>query len=320
MFDFHATQLNEVFLEALGSEEMRKEAEQKGAEFLRMQIYEDSFMERIMPAQTISPQMCDRDIHSPNLQVVIDKEFTDVKATTATFRGKADYEYVETERYAVQFHKIESPEYGLYEGELMSMRMPVQNLIRQHIAYHIRKKMDEVFIGMVNKAIADSGNVLTLSNEKRITPEVLVALRNILDAQGGDNGSYRQAATLLMTRAQFNNIYTWIQTNSQSGVATMPGITSGLTTDFWRDGYKYEMLNGLRVVTSVKSDLVKHNEIYVFTEPEQLGHHFTFNDDKFSIEKHHDEIKLKGYRSFSAAIGNNLACRKVVHGQDSYVD
>lgn len=320
MFDFHATQLNEVFLEALDNPEMKKEAQSKGAEFLRMQIYEDSFMERIMPAQTISPQMCDRTVDSPNYQVVIDKEFTDVKAVTATFRGKADYEYVEADRYAVQFHKIESPEYALFEGELRGYRMPVQNLIRQHIAFYIRKKMDEIFIGLSNKAINSSGNHLDLSqtDNTQLTPELLASLRNVIDAQGSDNGSYQRAATILMTQAQYNNISTWIQSNTADGAGTMPGVTSGIKEDFWRDGYNYKQLFGLRVVTSFKSDLIKHNEIYVYSEPEYLGHHFTFNDDKFSIEKRHDEIKWKGYRTFGAAIGNEMTVGKLTLKEVDY--
>ena len=50
---------------------------------------------------------------------------------------------------------------------------------------------------------------------------------------------------------------------------------------------------------------------FVFTEPEYLGHHFTFNDDRFSIVHHHDEIKWKGFRTFGAALGNTQAVAKL---------
>lgn len=312
MFDFNSTQLNEVFLEALESEDMKKEAMAKGAEYLRMQIYEESFMERILPAQSISPMMCDRDPNSPNYQVVIDKEFTDVKAVTATLRGKADYDYIETERYAVPFHKIESPEYALFEAELRGMRQPVQNLIRHHIAYYIRKAMDEIWIGMSNKAVNGTGFHLNLSatDQTILTPEVLVRLRNLIDGQN-QNGMYLRGATLLMTQSTYNYVSTWIQSNTEAGAGTWTGVSSGIQQDFWKDGYQYDRLFGLRVVKTFKSDLVADNEIFLYTEPEYLGHHFTFNDDKFSIEKRHDEIKWKGYRTFGAAIGNENAVAKL---------
>ncbi len=307
--DFNVAQLNQVFIDALNDKEMSKEAAEQAAEYLKLQIYEDSFMERILPAQSISPMQCDRDPNSPNYQVVIDKEFTDVLAVTTNFRGRSDYEYVETERYAVKFHKIESREYTLTEGELRGMRQPVQNLIRHHIAYHIRKKMDELFIGMSNGAVAQSGFELDLSgtNEDRLTPDILVDFRNLIDDQ---SPGYLEAATLLMTRKQYNYISTWIQNNT-TGANTAPGMAGGLGTEFWRDGYKYDQLFGLRVVVTTKSDLLPSNEMFLYTQPEYLGHHFTFNDDRFSIQHEHDIMRWKGFRTFGAAIGNANAVAKL---------
>lgn len=313
MLDFTASQLNEVFIQALNDPDMAKEAQEKGAEYLKLQIYEDSFMERILPAQSISPAQCDRDVNSPNYQVVVDKEYTDVQAVTTTFRGRSDYQYVETERYAVNFHKIESPEYALTEGELRGMRQPVQSLIRHHIAYHIRKKMDEVFIGMCNASIAVSGLELDLSGgtDTIITPQLLVRLRNQIDGQN-TNGRYLKASTLLMTQSMFNYVSTWIQSNTSSGAGTWTGIDNGMSSEFWRDGYQYDQLFGMRVIKTVKSDLVQENEIYVFTEPEYLGHHFTFNDDRFSIEHQHDILRWKGFRTFGASIGNTNSMAKLI--------
>ena len=313
MFDFTASQLNEVFIQALNDPEMAKQAEEKGAEYLKLQIYEDSFMERILPAQSISPAQCDRDVNSPNYQVVIDKEYTDVQAVTTTFRGRSDYQYVETERYAVNFHKIESPEYALTEGELRGMRQPVQKLIRHHIAYHIRKKMDEIFIGMCNAAITSSGLELDLSagSDTIISPQLLARLRNQIDGQN-QQGRYLKASTLLMTQSMFNYVSTWIQSNTASGAGTWTGVDNGMSAEFWRDGYSYDQLFGLRVIKTMKSDLVAENEIYVFTEPEYLGHHFTFNDDRFSIEHQHDILRWKGFRTFGASIGNVQSIGKLI--------
>ncbi len=312
MFDFNVSQVNENFIQALRDPDMAKEAAEKGAEYLKLQIYEDSFMERILPAQSISPQQCDRDVNSPNYQVVIDKEYTDVQAITTTFRGRSDYQYVEAERYAIPFHKIESPEYSITEGELRGMRQPLQNLIRHHIAYHIRKEMDEMFIGFCNKAVASSGNEIDLSagTDEIITPQLLVRLRNLIDRQSA-NGRYLQASTLLMTQSMFNYISTWIQSNTSTGAGTWTGLQNGMGSEFWRDGYMYDKLFGLRVIKTRKNDLVSENEIFVFTEPEYMGHHFTFNDDRFSIEHQHDILKMKGFRTFGMGIGNDQSIGKM---------
>lgn len=309
--DFEQAQLNQKFVQMLDDDEMRKEAEEKGAEYLKLQIYEDSFMERILPAQPISPSQADRSTEAPNYQYVIDKEFTDVGAVEVGLRGLSDYSYIEEDRYAVNFWKIESEEYEKTEGEIRGMRQPIQNLIRHHIAYHIRKQMDRSFIGAVNESISqDTANRVYETSEPYLTPELVVELRNLLEAQNLQ-GRYLQASTLLMTVPQYNRISQWIQHNTEAGANAGPGIDGGITSEFWRDGYEYDQLFGLRVVKTYKSDIISNDEVYVFTEPQYLGHHLTFNDDRFSIIKHHDRVKWKGWRTFGFAIGNAKATAKL---------
>lgn len=326
MFDFQTTDLNRTFLEMLEDDGMKKKAEKRVSTYLKAQIYEDSFMQRIMPAQPISVADCDLDEHSPNYKKVIAKEFKDVRAVTTGFRGMGDYQYVETDRYAVRFYKIESDEYEITEGELRGIQQPVQSLIRHHVAFHIRKQMDRQFKGLVENALQDgngdykSAQVLNYSGgtvnglassgtEEILTPELLVKLRNLIDDRSPE---YLKASTILMTQSQWNHVSTWIQSNTTQGANTGPGMAGGTTPDFWRDGYEYDTLFGLRVVRTHKTDVIGKNEIYVFTEPEYLGHHFTFNDDRFAIEKHFDRMKWKGWRSFGCAIGNEYAAGKLV--------
>jgi len=309
MFDFSVSQVNQAFIDLLSDPTMLKEAQERGAEYLKLQIYEDSFMERIWPARPISPAQCDRDVNSPNYRVVIDKEFRNVNATTFTLRGRPDFSYVEADRYAVEFFKIQSEEYEITEGELRGMRMPIQNLIRHHVAYHIRKKMDEIFLGLCDNAIADTGQEVTAGpGETILTPQLCVQLFNQIDNSGSRGGAedlYLESKTLLMTRSMYNYINTWIQTESTGSVH------NGIGTDFWKDGYKYDTLFGRRVVLTTKNDLLPENVIYAFADPEYLGHHFTFNDDRFAIEKQWDRMKWKGWRTFGAAIGNNFAVAKL---------
>ncbi|MFB6373608.1 MAG: hypothetical protein ABEN55_10935 [Bradymonadaceae bacterium] len=326
MLDFEETQLNETFLEMLQDDEMKKEAQARAAEYLKAQIYEDSFMSRVVPPTPISPEECDRDVNSPNYQVVIDKEFTDVRAVTTTMRGMDDYQYVEGDRYAVKFYKIDSEEYEITEGELRGYRQPIQKLIRHHVAFQIRKKMDEQFLGLCEQAVRDENGQLktpgngytgsdqqvinkTGSGEEIITPELLTKLKNLLDARSPE---YLDATTLLMTKSMYNFVSTWIQEHTTSGANTGPGLAGGITQEFWKDGYEYDRLMDCRVVKTRKNDVLNHNEIFVFPEPDYIGHHFTFNDDRFAIEKKWDQMKWKGWRSFGFAIGNEYSVGKLI--------
>jgi len=291
--------LNRVFIENLRDPEMRKEAEERSAAFVKMRVYEDSFMSRILPPKPISPAQCDRvpagagGDPSVLLRKVIDREYTDVAAIAIPFRGQADYKFVETETYNIDFYKIDSEEYEITEGELRAKEQPVQSLIKHHTAYFIQHRMDERFLGAVDAAIAlDAANQSIDVADEIILPGNLVRLFNLLDARV--DAFPQQSATLLMTRAQYNAIASWPQ--------TVTGM--GLQQEYWKDGYRYDTLFGRRIVKTIKGDLLANTRVHLFAAPEFLGHHLTFNDDRFQIWTKWDRIQWKAWKTHGAGIGN----------------
>jgi hypothetical protein len=294
--------LNRVFVENIRDPSMRKEAEERAQAYLKLRVYEDSFLSRIMPPKPISPSQCDRTLESPTLlRKIIDKEFTDVKATVMDFRGKGDYKFIETAQYAVDFHKIESEEYHITEQELRAKEQPIQSLIKHHTARFIQEKMDQVFINALEGIISANPAQATTDSSDIILPSNITKLRNILD---GRTTFPQVAATLLMTQAQFNNMAVWPQA----------GVDNGMGQEYWADGYKYDKIFGLRVVKTIKSNLVPNNVIYAFVAPEFLGHHLTFNDDRFQIKTEWDDIAWKAWKTHGAAIGNNFGVAKLTLG------
>lgn len=294
--------LNRIFVENIRDPALRKEAEERSQAYLKLRVYEDSFLSRIIPPKPISPSQCDRTLASPTLlRKIIDKEYTDVTATQMDFRGKGDYKFVETEQYAVDFYKIESEEYHITEGELRAKEQPVQSLIKHHTAREIQQVMDSTFISAVEAIItANPAQAISVADDI-ILPSNITKLRNVLD---GRTTFPLTCATLLMSQAQFNNVDVWPQA----------GVDNGMGQDYWRDGYKYDSVFRLRVVKTIKTDLVPENVVYAFTAPEFLGHHLTFNDDRFQIKTEWDDIAWKAWKTHGAAIGNNFAVAKLTLG------
>lgn len=299
--------LNRIFVENIRDPALRKEAEERSQAYLKLRVYEDSYMARVLPPKPISPSQCDRTLESPTLlRKIIDKEYTDVRATVMDFRSKGDYKFIDTAQYAVDFHKIESEEYHVTEGELRAKEQPVQSLIKHHTAREIQHTMDSTFTTAIEAIItaaeiAAPGTQLVTVDDDIILPSNITKLRNLLD---GRASFPLTAATLLMTQAQFNNIDTWPQS----------GVDNGMGQEYWRDGYKYDTLFRLRVVKTIKADLIANNVVYVFAAPEFLGHHLTFNDDRFQIKTEWDDIAWKAWKTHGAAIGNNYAVAKMVLG------
>lgn len=294
--------LNRVFVENIRDPSMRKEAEERAQAYLKLRVYEDSFLSRIMPPKPISPSQCDRTLDSPTLlRKIIDKEFTDVRATVMDFRGKGDYKFIDTAQYAVDFYKIESEEYHIAEGELRAKEQPIQSLIKHHTARFIQEKMDQVFVNAIEGILTANPLQAVTDGSDIILPSNITKLRNVLD---GRTTFPQVAATLLMTQAQFNNMSVWPQA----------GVDNGMGQEYWADGYKYDKLFGLRVVKTIKSNLIPNNVVYAFVAPEFLGHHLTFNDDRFQIKTEWDDISWKGWKTHGAAIGNNFGLAKLTLG------
>lgn len=296
--------LNRIFVDNIRDPGLRKEAEERSQAYLKLRVYEDSFLSRIIPPKPISPSQCDRTLESPTLlRKIIDKEYTDVKATVMDFRGKGDYKFIETEQYPVDFYKIESEEYHVTEGELRAKEQPVQSIIKHHTAREIQETMDTTFINAVEAIITAAAGAQTVSvTEDIILPSNITKLRNLLD---GRTTFPLTAATLLMSQAQFNNMAVWPQA----------GVDNGMGEEYWADGYKYDKIYGLRVVKTIKTNLIPENTVYVFAAPEFLGHHLTFNDDRFQIKTDYDDIAWKAWKTHGAAIGNNFAVAKLLLSQ-----
>lgn len=289
--------LNRIFLEHLGDPAMKKTAEERSMAFLKARVYEDCVFERILPSTALTPSDCDRTESTADnptlLRKIIDKEFTGVRATKMDFRGGGEARYVDTDTYSVDLNKIESDEFTITEGELRAKEQPIQSLIKHHTSHAIDEAIDEGFFAAARAAVADSGQART-STDSLVMPRNFVKLQNILDGRSGLMPL--RAATVLMTVAQKNNFFTWFQNLDNGGKA-----------EDWKDGYKYDFLNGIRIVTTDKTHLMSNDEMFVFAAPEYLGHHFHMNDDRFQIETRFDNITWKAWKTHGGAIGNNYA-------------
>ena len=57
-------------------------------------------------------------------------------------------------------------------------------------------------------------------------------------------------------------------------------------------------------IKTIKGDLLANTRVHLFAAPEFLGHHLTFNDDRFQIWTKWDRIQWKAWKAHGAGIGN----------------
>lgn len=295
---------NRMFVEKLSTPAHKKQAEERLQGFLRLRVYEDSVWSKVCPPQPISPSQCDRIPSSEGngvalLRKVIDKEFVDVIATSMDFRGKGTPQYVENDTYNVDFYKISSPIFQITEGELRAKEIPLQQMLKHAITSHIDRAIDIAARRSWIAALATTTGKDLTTDDDYILPRSLVDLVNALEGPGGIRTL--EGATVVMTKWMHNQLYKWPSSDTGALVGT----------EYWRDGYKYPTLKGLRIVITNKSDVFPNNEVWCFAAPAFLGTHYELNDDRFEIQKDFDLIRMKGWKTHGAAVGNNEAVARM---------
>lgn len=311
------TEYNMAFYDTIRKEaESDKIAEQLGS-MLKAQIYESSTLEQFHPPADLDWSELDKDENPENVFKIKSKEYLSPAAIQLTFRGQAYFERVETDRFRINATRIASPEFYLIEHEVRTYDQPIENVLRTQIAFHMRKQIDALWYGSLNEALAAYGNQqvidLTGTGVYTITPEVIVQAINLLDGRGVSDGLYLSAFCLVMARSQYNYVYTWLQSNGIDGAASLPGVQLGNIGAEWLEkGYTGSELAGRKVLTTIKNDLLPENIIFILSQPEFMGYHFTLRDEKFMVRKEFDKIMLKGMRYFMYGIGNVYSVAKII--------
>lgn len=299
---------NMAFYEMLQDAGQMKEAQDTLVGFLRAQMYEGSILEAYQPPTPLTYDKLHRDVNSENVYRVEDREFVSSPAVQLSLRGTPQFERVETDRYQLRLVHFSSPLYALKEQEVRTMQQPIEEILRTQISFHLRKKIDRAWIAFLRAAIATTGSAqqvdFSSTGLQSITPEALVEFQNTLDARGEIDGKYLQAHTLVMTKSQLNNRNKWPQMNSAMGPGSTPGVFMNPGDNYVSKGLIQSEMFGMRVLATMKNDLFRHNEVWVLPDPTFLGHHYTFQDEKFGIVRKFDSVELRGYMSWMYGIGN----------------
>lgn len=307
---------NMAFFDTLKKDaEDDKTAEQLGS-MLKAQIYESSTLEQFHPPADLDWSELDQDENPQNIFKIKSKEYLSPAAVQLTFRGQAEFERVETERFRINATRISSPEFYLIEHEVRTYDQPIENVLRTRIAFHMRKQIDALWYAALNEALAANGNTqildLTGTGVYTITPEIIVQAMNLLDGRGVSDGLYLMSFCFVMAKTQYNYVYTWLQSNGIDGADSMPGVKLNVGAEWLEKGYTGSELAGKKVLTTIKNDLLPENIIFILSQPEFMGYHFTLRDEKFMVRKEFDKIWLKGMRYFMYGIGNVYSVAKII--------
>lgn len=293
-YDVDTKYLNQLFIDAARAKDNVKLA-QAGELYIKLRIREAPFCRKILPPVPVTEADCQRALDHDTLTIVKDIA-PEAEAVALTFRGRPNQQYIKGKRFEIGLFKISSPMYTKTEAELLAYEMPITSLIEEDIVKMMMKVEDTNFINQCEDIVSKPGgkkfNVTTASH--KIDKEALTVLTNSLD------GDELETACFLMSKTTWNDWAT--QGNEVFDIGAW---------DVARYGYKEGTLLGRKCFVTLKEDLVPHNVIWAFTDPQYLGYMFTLGDAKFWVNSEAENIFMKGWEYLGIGFGNTRAMAKL---------
>ena len=335
--DYSAEMVNSGFIERLETEGPTKTAA-ASLNYIKDRLRESSFADMIVPNERVVRGDLQRSTEHDTLVKIVDIE-PGSRAMAVNFRGQPTAEYVNGKRYAIGFFTISSLKFEIVEQELMAYEMPVTRIIEENSLKDMVEIKDREFLNHVESCInamqteagsakfnttnVNGGTGLKVSKIKgtlalqqstddftvhAIQRADIVQIKKLLKRQvikSSDNSVLRQGrlrpALMLMTESDSDDFDQW----------THEDYGDRLQSETALDGFTYNKVLGLRIIRSIKNDILREGNVYVFTSPEFFGRSYTLNDVKFYIDKIANRIFWQAWMDVGMGFGNIAAVVKL---------
>lgn len=296
MFDNRdASQFNNLFVERLDTPEGIMKTAAAGSAFVRAMMREVAFSRKILPPESVTRADCQRSTEHDTLVKIVDIEPNSM-AFAVNFRGEANDNYIQGNRYALPFFKIESQKFQKQEAELLSYDYPITKVIEENSIKDIQKVEDSQFLKYAQSAVNITTKTVTPAGATTVDRKNLTQGMKLLDYDKLSVG------VMLMNIADYDD---WLTQPSTD-------VGSPLASELTVSGYKYDSIMKRKLVVTNKSDLVPAGTIWFFTEPQYLGNFFILNDTKFWIKKEADMIVWKTWEYIAEGFGNIRSVAKLI--------
>lgn len=268
-----------------------KEATEEGSAFLRTKLRQEAFVREILPPVLLADDEIDRDENTDQPKKIVEKE-PDSEATFVPFYGTGPRTVFRGPRYAVYFGKTESERFRKSKFELMTYQNDIRKILSDNSVKDMADEEDKKFMSTIN-SILTSAPSQVVSAGSFGSAAFRAAFQNLV-------GRRLPVGKILMTK---ENYYEALDLPATS-------VGDAVASRHYDDGIeKEEMLFGLPVVSTIKSDILTPQaggrfSFYVFTPENFLGNFFLLQDATLYIKQEADIIHFHSYAAPGIGIGN----------------
>ncbi len=316
-----ARALNDMFFEKIGNAQGKDKIAEFGGVYIRDRLREVSFARKILPPTPVQRTELQRSVNHDTLVKIVDVE-PNSKAMALTFRGQPTARFIRAPRFEIPFFTISSEKFEKTEQELLAYEMPITKIIEENSVKDIQEIEDRQFLIYIEAAVqavqleANGGSATEMSASEfnagnTVSSSVIKGLGAL--SLGTDNFVINpvlkqdfinlkkllhrkklRAERILITEPDYDDISAW---TIQDVGMTIAGETA-------TEGWKANTVTGLKIIRTIKTDLLREGNVYCFTAPEFCGRFYILNQTKFYIDKIANLITWQSWEDIGMGIGN----------------
>lgn len=322
--------MNDLFNQRLDTGEGKTKMSQLGGTWIRDRLREQAFSRHVIPPENVTRNDCQVSVHHDTLVKIVEVE-PQSRAMAIDFRGQPTARFIRGPRAELAFFTITSEKFEKNEQELLAYSMPITKVIEDNSVKDIQEVEDLEFLRHIEAAVQ------ALQTEVNTTTTVEYNATNIragnANAQSVSivKGELALAAdgtgftVYPIQRPDFVSLFKLMDTNRLRGervLLTEPDhddVLSWTVEDFGDkiqsetvvDGYKYNTLLGRKVIRTIKTDILRPGNVYLFAAPQFFGKFYILNNTKFYIDKIANVITWQSWEDIAMGVVNIASVRKL---------
>lgn len=315
-----AKMVNDLFFEKVANQEGKDKIAEFGGTYIRDRLREVSFARKIVPPVPVQRTELQRSVNHDTLVKIVDIE-PNSAAMSLTFRGQPTARFIRGPRYEIPFFTISSEKFEKTEQELLAYEMPITKIIEENSVKDIQAIEDRQFLIYVeacvqafqldaqaggatafNATTFNAGGVISSSvvkgegalaanvNDFTIHPVLkpdFIKLKQLLHRR------FLRAERIVITEPDYDNLSAW----------TIQDVWS-IAAETSTEGWKANTVVGLKIIRTIKTDILREGNIYCFTAPEFFGRFYILNQTKFYIDKIANLITWQSWEDIGMGFGN----------------
>jgi hypothetical protein len=312
--------LNDLFFEKVATGEGKDKIAEFGGTYIRDRLREVSFARKIVPPVNVQRAELQRSVNHDTLVKVVDIE-PNSRAMALTFRGQPTARLIRGSRYEIPFFTISSEKFEKTEQELLAYEMPITKIIEENSVKDIQAIEDRQFLLFVEScvqayqyegngeawkkfdvahfvagttlavSVVKGAGAISAATDDFVVHPVLkpdfIKLKQLLHRR------HLRAERIVITEPDYDNLSAWT-------IQDVWNIAAETATEGW----KANTVTGLKIIRTIKTEILREGNVYCFTAPEFFGRFYILNNTKFYIDKIANLITWQSWEDIGMGFGN----------------